>query len=782
MIKFNLRAKILGGFLLIVAMMLVITAVSYFNMKAIDDGMVEMYHDRTLPIAQIGAADTELYRIRGSVFKYVLIPDQRQEIMNEIRTSIEEVNRQMDLYRATNLVEEEKQALQAFDLAWSRYQGAVEETLANVNAGNQEAAMRSLLDGGETSDARKEVGAAMDELIAINARIASELNQRAKETFERSTVLLVAVSLLGLLTALGLGIFISRRISRAAKEMVATAEQIAQVDLANLSALVANLSEGDFTISQVGFETKPVAVRSQDEMGELASAFNLMIGYLAEVARSFESMVDKLREAILQVAESANSLDAASGDLAAAAEQSAQAASQMAVTLQEMARGITQQTDSISITAGSVEQMKRAIEGVAKGAQEQAMAVSRAAEVTTQLTVTIQEVAAVAQEQAAGAGVAAEATRQSAAIVEDTVQGMQTIRERVSSAMEKVKDMGARSEQIGSIVEAIEDIASQTNLLALNAAIEAARAGEHGKGFAVVADEVRKLAEKSASAAKEIGSLIKLVQDSVAEVVAAMDASSSEVERGVALSLQSGQALRSVMETAQKAVALAEKVSAAAGHMTSLSNELVDVMDNVSAVVEENNASTEEMAAGSSEVAEAIEVIASVSEQNSASVEEISASAEEMNAQSEEVTSSALSLADMASQLTLMVSRFKVGANEDLRAQLRSFGRAHIAWITRLNEMLEGRAKLNGNANVSHTECLLGRWYYSAGKRDFGSLREFSEIEQPHKRFHEAVHEVVEAYNRGARLDAKQRMTEVVGLSKVIIEKLHLLEQKLSSN
>ncbi len=108
---------------------------------------------------------------------------------------------------------------------------------------------------------------------------------------------------------------------------------------------------------------------------------------------------------------------------------------------------------------------------------------------------------------------------------------MQNIREKVNQSAEIVREMGKRSNEIGMIVSTIDEIASQTNLLSLNAAIEAARAGEHGKGFAVVADEVRKLAEKSALATKEISALVKLIQGSVAESIRSMDESGKEVER-----------------------------------------------------------------------------------------------------------------------------------------------------------------------------------------------------------------------------------------------------------
>jgi methyl-accepting chemotaxis protein len=441
------------------------------------------------------------------------------------------------------------------------------------------------------------------------------------------------------------------------------------------------ISEGDLN--------QEVDINQGDEIGQLASAFRRLIAYMQEMAgaadqmadgnltvdvtpqserdqlgNAFSRMIANLRGLISQVQEGSAQVAAASEQISGASEQAAQATQQVAGTVQQVAQGTAQQTQSTTQAGAQVDQMTSAIDGIAKGSQEQSRGIERVSASAAQMSAAVEQVAANAQASATASEQAASTAQSGAHTVRQAVDAIGAIKNTVTDVGVKVNQMQEYSSQIGAIVETIDDIAEQTNLLALNAAIEAARAGEQGRGFAVVADEVRKLAERSGKATKEIAGLIGNVQTGTEQMVQAMTANLQQVEVGSGFAGEAGEALGEILKAANLVTSQVKEIAAAVENMSTATNELMSGIDSVSAVVEENTAATEELAASSNEVSAAMQSVAAVSEENAASVEEVSATAEEVSAQVEEMAASAQSLAAVAGQLQAAAAQFKLNASQ----------------------------------------------------------------------------------------------------------------------
>jgi methyl-accepting chemotaxis protein len=214
------------------------------------------------------------------------------------------------------------------------------------------------------------------------------------------------------------------------------------------------------------------------------------------------------------------------------------------------------------------------------------------------MTMTASEVARNSTEAARLAQETAETARSGQEVMGQTVTGMQQVSEAVVQAASIITTLGQSSDQIGEIVRVIEDIADQTNLLALNAAIEAARAGEQGRGFAVVADEVRKLAERTTKATKEIGDMIRQIQQDTKSAVASMDQGTTQVGQGVELANKTGEALSTILSMITSTTGMIEQIASAAEEQSNATRQ-------ISGDLESMTESTRETSSGVGESAKA---------------------------------------------------------------------------------------------------------------------------------------------------------------------------------
>jgi methyl-accepting chemotaxis protein len=436
-----------------------------------------------------------------------------------------------------------------------------------------------------------------------------------------------------------------------------------------------------------------ITMEARDELGELFASLNELRAYMQTIAgaaqqiadgdltvrvdpksnrdtlsRSFGLMVERLDSVVASLKHNSQQLYAASDQLALTADQAGQATDQIAATMQQIASGASQQVNGITETTSSINEISQEIIGVASGVQQQMDAVERSSAITEKLMAFFANQAKSAENSLQGSKQAAQTVEMGVSKLAALMREIQAIKASVEQSAERVKEMGQRTDQIGGILDMIEDIAAQTNLLALNATIEAARAGEQGKGFAVVADEVRKLAERSTTATRDIGGLIQNIQHTKNQVVQSMTDSLSGVDNGVTRAQEASEVLDKIMDGQNEDTARAERVVVGVRELSRLGSELVNANKLLQSVAEENGRSAAQMMTSSGKVTAAMDNIASVSEENSAAVEEVSASAEEMSAQVQEVTASVQTLAEMSRNLQELVDGFRL--NEGAKIQI----------------------------------------------------------------------------------------------------------------
>ncbi len=349
----------------------------------------------------------------------------------------------------------------------------------------------------------------------------------------------------------------------------------------------------------------------EDEFAALASALNgLLNGGVAPSAMSGDSQdaatlqtqIEKLLQEVSAVGD---------GDLRVQAEVTPDTLGVLADSfnymIEELAKVVGRvQATTLQVTNATRRLLDRSAE-VAQASEAQAAQISQTSEAVGQLAGFVQ----LSARNSLTASEAAQETLRNAqagqqAVVQ-TIDGMVHIRENVQETAKRIKRLGERSQEVGEIVRLIEDIAEQTNLLALNAAIQSAMAGEHGRGFSVVADEIRLLAERSAEATKRIATIVKSIQGDTYEAVVAMEESTQEVVNGSRLADEAGQSLQSIYSAVERQAQTIEGIARAAADRASTSEAVAAAMSRIAEITRQTNTATQDAASSVTYLAELAE-------------------------------------------------------------------------------------------------------------------------------------------------------------------------------
>ena len=468
-------------------------------------------------------------------------------------------------------------------------------------------------------------------MLGWNQKHVEEYSHRAQSNYASARAITVGLLALAVLLGTLIAAITTRYMTSALTQISGRMETLHTICITNLNKAVEALEQGDLTVKiQTGSE--PLTLRSHDEFGQMANTFNAMLGRMKATISSFRTSQAALNALVLQMQTSAMQVSSAAAALSGTSQQIGAATEEISASMQEVAQ--------------ASEQSAKGAGEIAQGSNSQAVSIAEGAEQVKGLVAAVQSVTRDAEAATQATDQATETAAAGAQAVEQTVAGMQRIQGAVTQSAEVIQSLGQTSAQIGGIVQTIDQIAGQTNLLALNAAIEAARAGEAGRGFAVVADEVRKLAERCTAATKDIGALIGEIQSQTAQAVSAMETGTREVTSGTLLAGEAGGALERIQAVVGEMSGRVLAISAASEEMNASAQEVSQTISEVAAVVEESSAAAEEMSASAEQVSASVRTVAGTTAQQGTAVEDLAASAG--------------ALSGISQTLSDLVARFKV--------------------------------------------------------------------------------------------------------------------------